>query len=88
MGGRHETPGPQGAAVFSPPQVAFEVLSFVSVISNCWLLLLSPRLRELLEGGGMSSTNVVLLAVLVEVRTGDRPRPPARSSADALSLPL
>ncbi|XP_029697164.1 LOW QUALITY PROTEIN: anoctamin-10 [Takifugu rubripes] len=58
---------------FSPPaanmgvwQVAFEVLSFVSVVSNCWLLLLSPRLQELLEGGGMSSTNIVLLAVLVE----------------------
>uniref|UniRef100_A0A3Q3VQR9 Anoctamin n=1 Tax=Mola mola TaxID=94237 RepID=A0A3Q3VQR9_MOLML len=57
---------------FSPPvanmgvwQIAFEVLSFVSVMSNCWLLL-SPRLQELLQEGGMSSTNIVLLAVLVE----------------------
>lgn len=48
-------------------QIAFEVLSFVSVMSNCWLLL-SPRLQELLQEGGMSSTNIVLLAVLVEVR--------------------
>uniref|UniRef100_A0A3B4ZQR1 Anoctamin n=1 Tax=Stegastes partitus TaxID=144197 RepID=A0A3B4ZQR1_9TELE len=49
-------------------QIAFEVLSFVSVVSNCWLLLLSPRLQELFQEGGMSSTNVLLLAVLVEVR--------------------
>ncbi|XP_008284759.1 anoctamin-10, partial [Stegastes partitus] len=47
-------------------QIAFEVLSFVSVVSNCWLLLLSPRLQELFQEGGMSSTNVLLLAVLVE----------------------
>lgn len=58
---------------FCPPvanmgvwQIAFEVLSFVSVISNCWLLLLSPWLQELCKGGGMNSTNVLLLAVLVE----------------------
>lgn len=58
---------------FSPPvanmgvwQVAFEVLSFVSVISNCWLLLLSPRLQELCREGGLSSTNVLLLAVFGE----------------------
>lgn len=58
---------------FSPPvanmgvwQVAFEVLSFVSVISNCWLLLLSPRLQELCREGGLTSTNVLLLAVLGE----------------------
>uniref|UniRef100_A0A3P8RM99 Anoctamin n=1 Tax=Amphiprion percula TaxID=161767 RepID=A0A3P8RM99_AMPPE len=58
---------------FSPPvanmgvwQIAFEVLSFVSVVSNCWLLLLSPRLQEMFQEGGMSSTNVLLLAVLVE----------------------
>lgn len=58
---------------FSPPaadmgvwQLAFEVLSFVSVVSNCWLLILSPRLRELCQEGGMSSTNFLLLAVLVE----------------------
>ncbi|XP_040893633.1 anoctamin-10 isoform X2 [Toxotes jaculatrix] len=47
-------------------QTAFEVLSFVSVVSNCWLLLLSPRLQELCQENGMSSTNILLLAVLVE----------------------
>lgn len=58
---------------FSPPvanmgvwQLAFQVLSFVSVVSNCWLLILSPRVRELCQEGGMSSTNFLLLAVLVE----------------------
>lgn len=58
---------------FSPPvanmgvwQIAFEVLSFVSVVSNCWLLLLSPRIQRLCQEGELSSTNVLLLAVLVE----------------------
>ncbi|XP_031731503.1 anoctamin-10 [Anarrhichthys ocellatus] len=58
---------------FSPPaanmrvwQIAFEVLSFVSVVSNCWLLLLSPWLQKLFQEGGWSSTHVLLLAVLVE----------------------
>lgn len=48
-------------------QIAFEVLSFVSVVSNCWLLLLSPWLQARFQEGGMSSTNILLLAVLVEV---------------------
>nr|XP_046251369.1 anoctamin-10 [Scatophagus argus]XP_046251370.1 anoctamin-10 [Scatophagus argus]XP_046251371.1 anoctamin-10 [Scatophagus argus]XP_046251372.1 anoctamin-10 [Scatophagus argus] len=47
-------------------QIAFEALSFVSVVSNCWLLLLSPRLHKLFQEGGMSSTNILLLAVFVE----------------------
>ncbi|KAM9754308.1 LOW QUALITY PROTEIN: anoctamin-10 [Menidia menidia] len=58
---------------FSPPvanmgvwQVAFEVLSYVSVVSNCWLLLLSPRLQRLQEEGGVSGTNILLAAVGVE----------------------
>ncbi|XP_071779847.2 anoctamin-10 [Centroberyx gerrardi] len=58
---------------FTPPvaglgvwKTAFEILSFVSVISNCWLLLMSPRLRELCQEGGISGTNILLLAVLVE----------------------
>ncbi|XP_029991547.1 anoctamin-10-like isoform X1 [Sphaeramia orbicularis] len=58
---------------FSPPvanmgvwQVAFEVLSFVSVVSNCWLLLLSPRIQRLCTEGELNSTNILLLAVLVE----------------------
>uniref|UniRef100_A0A7N8XVA2 Anoctamin n=1 Tax=Mastacembelus armatus TaxID=205130 RepID=A0A7N8XVA2_9TELE len=48
-------------------QIAFEVLSFVSVMSNCWLLLLSPQLQELCQQGKMNSTNILMLAVLVEV---------------------
>lgn len=58
---------------FCPPvanmgvwQIAFEVLSFVSVVSNCWLLLLSPQLQKMGEEGGLSSTNLLLTAVLME----------------------
>ncbi|XP_068459931.1 anoctamin-10 [Clinocottus analis] len=58
---------------FSPPaanmrvwQIAFEILSFVSVVSNCWLLLLSPWLQKVCREGGLSGTNILLLAVLVE----------------------
>ncbi|XP_030282840.1 anoctamin-10 [Sparus aurata] len=58
---------------FSPPaasmgvwQIAFEVLSFVSVVSNCWLLLLSPWLQKLFQEREMSSINMLLLAVLME----------------------
>uniref|UniRef100_A0A1A8CHQ7 Anoctamin 10b n=1 Tax=Nothobranchius kadleci TaxID=1051664 RepID=A0A1A8CHQ7_NOTKA len=47
-------------------QIAFEVLSFVSVVSNCWLLVLSPRLQEKCRRGEMSSTNLLLGAVIVE----------------------
>ena len=50
-------------------QTAFEVLSFVSVISNCWLLLLSPRLQELGQENGITGTNALLVAVLLEVTT-------------------
>lgn len=48
-------------------QTAFEVLSFVSVVSNCWLLLLSPRLQTTCQEAGMSSTSILMSAVLVEV---------------------
>ncbi|XP_038161525.1 anoctamin-10 [Cyprinodon tularosa] len=58
---------------FSPPvanmgvwQVAFEVLSFVSVVSNCWLLLLSPRLQDLGQQAGMSGSSLLMAAVMVE----------------------
>ncbi|CAL8358515.1 unnamed protein product [Lota lota] len=47
-------------------QTAFEVLSFVSVISNCWLLLLSPRLQELGQESGVTGTNALLVAILME----------------------
>ncbi|XP_018594759.1 anoctamin-10 isoform X1 [Scleropages formosus] len=47
-------------------QPAFEVLGFVSVISNCWLLLLSPGVRQFCQEGGFSSRNALLFAILVE----------------------
>lgn len=51
-------------------QIAFEVLSFVSVMSNCWLLLLSPQLQSFFQERKMSPTNALLLSVLVEVSFG------------------
>lgn len=53
-------------------QIAFEVLSFVSVMSNCWLLLLSPQLQKMFHEFKMSPANVLVLTVLVEVRTGNK----------------
>ncbi|XP_055796384.1 anoctamin-10-like [Salvelinus fontinalis] len=47
-------------------QTAFEVLGFVSVMSNCWLLLLSPRVREFCLEGGISGRNIILFAILIE----------------------
>ena len=49
-------------------QTAFEVLGFISVMSNCWLLLLSPRVREFCLEGGISGRNIILFAILVEVQ--------------------
>lgn len=48
-------------------QIAFEVLSFVSVMSNCWLLLLSPQLQTFFQEHRLSPTNALLLTVLAEV---------------------
>ncbi|XP_061631223.1 anoctamin-10 [Phyllopteryx taeniolatus] len=47
-------------------QIAFEILSFVAVMSNCWLLTLSPQLQRLHHEGHVSSTNIVLLAIMAE----------------------
>ncbi|XDV53126.1 hypothetical protein PO909_021708 [Leuciscus waleckii] len=47
-------------------QLAFEVLSFISVVSNCWLLLLSPRVKELTQEASLSSSQVLVIAVIVE----------------------
>ncbi|XP_056307554.1 anoctamin-10 [Danio aesculapii] len=47
-------------------QLAFEVLSFISVISNCWLLLLSPRVKDWRQEAGLSSSQVIVIAVVVE----------------------
>ncbi|XP_066505745.1 anoctamin-10 [Hoplias malabaricus] len=58
---------------FSPPegsigvwQVAFEVLGFASVVSNCWLLLLAPRTKALTQEAGLSPAAVLVYAVIVE----------------------
>ncbi|XP_061891860.1 anoctamin-10 [Entelurus aequoreus] len=47
-------------------QIAFEILSFMAVVSNCWLLTLSPLSLKMQVEGEMSSTNIVLMAVLAE----------------------
>uniref|UniRef100_A0AAV2L073 Anoctamin n=1 Tax=Knipowitschia caucasica TaxID=637954 RepID=A0AAV2L073_KNICA len=47
-------------------QIAFEVLSFVSVVTNCWLLMLSPQIQALCLDGEFSCSNVLLLAVAME----------------------
>ncbi|KAJ8333674.1 hypothetical protein SKAU_G00409930 [Synaphobranchus kaupii] len=47
-------------------QAAFEILGFVSVVSNCWLLLLSPRVKQFCQEGGFSSRNALLFAILIE----------------------
>ncbi|KAK7117430.1 hypothetical protein R3I94_022864 [Phoxinus phoxinus] len=47
-------------------QLAFEVLSFISVMSNCWLLLLSPRVKELTQEAGLSSSQILVIAIIVE----------------------
>lgn len=58
---------------FSPPvagmgvwQVAFEVLSFVSVVSNCWLLFLSPHLQDISQEAGMSGSKLLISAIIME----------------------
>lgn len=47
-------------------QISFEVLSFVSVVSNCWLLMLSPQVQAECLRGELSCSNVLLLAVAME----------------------
>ncbi|KAM9470538.1 anoctamin-10 isoform 1-T2 [Clarias gariepinus] len=58
---------------FSPPeasigvwQVAFETLAFVSVISNCWLLFLAPRIRAFTLDAGLNLSTVLIFFILVE----------------------
>ncbi|XP_077423506.1 anoctamin-10 isoform X2 [Vanacampus margaritifer] len=47
-------------------QIAFEILSFVAVVSNCWLLTLSPQLQRMRHEGQMSSDEIMLIAVMAE----------------------
>ncbi|KAK3536185.1 hypothetical protein QTP70_034976 [Hemibagrus guttatus] len=58
---------------FSPPecgigvwQTAFEVLSFLSVMSNCWLLFLAPRIKVFTQDAGLSPSLVLVFFILVE----------------------
>ncbi|XP_026991433.1 anoctamin-10 [Tachysurus fulvidraco] len=58
---------------FSPPesgigvwQTAFEVLSFLSVISNCWLLFLAPRIKAFTQDAGLSPSLVLVFFIMVE----------------------
>ncbi|XP_061140230.1 anoctamin-10 isoform X2 [Syngnathus typhle] len=48
-------------------QIAFEILSFVAVVSNCWLLTLSPQLQRMQHEGQMSSSDIMLMAILAEL---------------------
>ncbi|XP_049578608.1 anoctamin-10 isoform X3 [Syngnathus scovelli] len=47
-------------------QIAFEILSFVAVVSNCWLLTLSPQMQRMQHEGQMSSSDIMLMAILAE----------------------
>uniref|UniRef100_A0A4W4GBP8 Anoctamin n=1 Tax=Electrophorus electricus TaxID=8005 RepID=A0A4W4GBP8_ELEEL len=58
---------------FAPPeasigvwQTAFELLGFFSVLSNCWLFLMAPRVRAFLQNAAFSPAGVLLLAVFIE----------------------
>ncbi|XP_076878361.1 anoctamin-10 [Brachyhypopomus gauderio] len=58
---------------FAPPeasigvwQVAFELLGFVSVLSNCWLFLMAPLVRAFIQNNALNPSSVLLLAILVE----------------------
>ncbi|XP_058252824.1 anoctamin-10 [Hemibagrus wyckioides] len=58
---------------FSPPesgigvwQAAFEVLSFLSVISNCWLLFLAPRIKAFTLDSGLSPSLVLIFFIMLE----------------------
>ncbi|XP_063052979.1 anoctamin-10 [Engraulis encrasicolus] len=58
---------------FAPPsasmgvwQTAFEILAYISVMSNCWFLFMSPRLHEASVEAGLNSTQFLVVVVLVE----------------------
>ncbi|TSQ92625.1 Anoctamin-10 [Bagarius yarrelli] len=58
---------------FSPPeagigvwQVAFEVLSFFSVMSNCWLLFLDPQIKAVTQDAGLSPSLLLIFIIMVE----------------------
>ncbi|XP_066569946.1 anoctamin-10 [Amia ocellicauda] len=47
-------------------QAAFEILGFVSVISNCWLIFLSPQVKEFCQENGFSTRNALLFTIFLE----------------------
>ncbi|KAL2093683.1 hypothetical protein ACEWY4_010995 [Coilia grayii] len=58
---------------FAPPsasmgvwQTAFEILAYMSVMSNCWFLFMSPRLHEASLEAGLNTTQFLVVVVLVE----------------------
>ncbi|KAB5571538.1 hypothetical protein PHYPO_G00226070 [Pangasianodon hypophthalmus] len=58
---------------FSPPeagigvwQAAFEVLAFFSVMSNCWLLFLAPRIKMFTQDAGLNPSTVLIFIIMVE----------------------
>ncbi|KAI5105450.1 hypothetical protein C0J45_5122, partial [Silurus meridionalis] len=58
---------------FSPPeasigvwQAAFEVLAFFSVMTNCWLLFLAPRIKAYTQDVGLNPSTVLVFFIMVE----------------------
>ncbi|XP_041077616.1 anoctamin-10-like isoform X2 [Polyodon spathula] len=47
-------------------QTAFEALGFVSVISNCWLILISPQVKGYCQASGVSFRNALLCTIVLE----------------------
>ncbi|MGH0130772.1 UNVERIFIED_CONTAM: hypothetical protein FKN15_066301 [Acipenser sinensis] len=47
-------------------QTAFEALGFVSVISNCWLILISPQVKGYCQENGVSFRNALLCTIALE----------------------
>lgn len=47
-------------------QVAFEVLSFFSVMSNCWLLFLDPQIKAFTQDAGLSPSLLLIFIIMVE----------------------
>ncbi|XP_077593901.1 anoctamin-10 [Stigmatopora nigra] len=47
-------------------QTAFEILSYVSVVSNCWLLTLSPQLQKMQHESQISSNDIVMFAIFAQ----------------------
>ncbi|XP_062856918.1 anoctamin-10 isoform X2 [Trichomycterus rosablanca] len=58
---------------FSPPEAgigvwltAFEALAFFSVMTNCWLLFLAPRVKAFTEDAELNPSMVLIFTIMVE----------------------